>query len=69
MPLSSKCLITDRMLEALRAHSDSCSDSLYAHVRVYNSRYREAYVCDLYACIQMSIYVIASVYVWVHVTV
>lgn len=39
------------------------------HVRVHNSRYREAYVCDLYACIQMSIYVIASVYVWVHVTV
>lgn len=38
------------------------------HVRVHNSRYREAYVCDLYACIQMSIYVIASVYVWLHVT-
>lgn len=34
----------------------------------HKTRYREAYVCDVYTCIQMTIYVIACVYVWVHVT-
>ena len=64
MPLPSERLITDGVLEARRAHSAGCSESSRAYVRVHESRWREAYICDEYTCIQMSIYVIACGCVW-----